>query len=191
MRIYFGLQEDKATVRELEKSACAEVVLLAGDFQQFLTTVPAEALYLPFSFTGQWNVAPKVHESQLINVQENLKQRFGDIPFILTPAALADSDPRTADTEAQVLFDYLLVAMKKKHIASLAIWAGFFSARLSYSLCIQKLVAAVQKVKSDETNLPERFLTTNVYLQTQHGGLGALNPYLITKKKPTKKTFEG
>jgi hypothetical protein len=45
--------------------------------------------------------------------------------------------------------------MKENHIESLAVWAGFFKTRLNYRLSIQKLKAAIAKVRVADKRKPQ------------------------------------
>jgi hypothetical protein len=99
MRIYYGLPEDKAVVRELDTAMGSEIVPLPGTFQEFMAAAPAEAVYLPFSLTGSWKVLPKTHESQVIPIEKNLSKKYWGASFIVTGAALRErAIPRLKST---------------------------------------------------------------------------------------------
>lgn len=152
MKIYFGISKNKEFLQDLESQACAELILLSGDFRGFLAATPAKALYLPFALLERWGITPKVHISQVFDIPEDAKEKFPGVSFIATGPALKEDDPKTADYEASILFDCLIAGIREKNVNSLAIWGGFFEDYFDYELCVEKLNSSIERKKTGAYN---------------------------------------
>lgn len=139
MKIYFGISNSTTISRKWEN---IELVLV-DNFQTFLNKYPAHAIYLPFSLLEQWNVTPKLHESQIIYLTEDMQSKFGGASFILTGVAMSENDPKTSAYEAQLLSQCLIKAMDNHNIDSLGIWEGFIYNNLDTQLLLNCLNSAL------------------------------------------------
>lgn len=142
MKIYFGVSNSTVISQEFANTEYIELVL-ADNFLSFLNKYPTQAIYMPFSLLEQWNVTPKLHESQIIYLTEDMQSKFGGASFILTGAAISESEPKTPEYESQFLSQCWVKAMIRHNIESLAIWEGFTHNNLNSELLINSLNSAI------------------------------------------------